>query len=132
VVVAYVTAAESDVYLAAYADWLALDTLTKDSHLSWGRIYIDSVYSCDYDETDATDAIKHANSLAGYANFSGTLYTDAPLVSGSSVTAGSVSSAKTYAAGYRPTDPLLKQARALLEYDCVSTGGGSTIGLSRN
>ena len=129
---AYVTSPESDVYLAGKADWLALDDAVKDAHLSWGRVWIDSEYLCAYTEVDATDNIKYANSLAGYADFKGTLYADTATLESTSVTAGSVTSSKTFANGYKQSDPTLDQAGALLNYDCdaIKTSTGS-VPLSR-
>jgi len=133
VITAYLTAAESDVYLAAYADWLALDEAVKNNHLSWGRVYIDSIYLCPYDETDATDDLKHANSLAGYMNFNDTLYANVSEVESTTVTAGSVSSSKTYRSGAEATneDPMIQKVTALLT-DCSSSTSTATVGLSRN
>jgi len=110
---------------------VALDEATKNTHLSWGRVWIDSEYLCAYDETDATENIKHANSLAGYANMNGTLYTDAPAIESSAVTAGSVSSSETYSSGYKASDPSLDQAAALLNYDCTELSGGASLSLTR-
>lgn len=127
---AYVTAVESQVHLAEYADWLALTDAQQDTHLSWGRVYIDSKYRCPYDETDSTEDLKHANSLLGYLNFLDLLYADkGPSVDSVSVAAGSVSSAKTYSGGYRASTPMMTQAQALLVGDC--TGNNNTIPLTR-
>ena len=120
---AYTTAAESQVHLADKADWLALSDADQDTHLSWGRVYIDTEFYCAYDETDATDDIKQANSLLGYLNFTAVLFADAPKVDSISVTAGSVSSAKTYSAGYVEENALHKQAVALLGFDCTGNSG---------
>jgi len=124
VITAYVTATESDTYLAAYPDWLALDEAAKDDHLSWGRIWIDSLYTCPFYDDDSNlppDEVQHANSLAGYANFNGTLYADSQTVKSTTVTAGSVASSKTYMGGYTQADPMLMQADALVTYYCPLT-----------
>ena len=129
---AYVTAVESDTYLANYPDWLALDPSVQDTHLSWGRVWIDSEYLCPYTPADATDDLKNANSLAGYQDFKGYLFLDGPLVESTSVKAGSVESSKTYASGYRAVDPMLLQAEALLKSACAKAFGGNSVSLGRN
>ena len=140
-ITAYVSAAESDVHLAAYADWLALDVAVKDNHLSWGRVWIDSNYTCpEYAAHDddgsayefAPEEVKHANSLAGYANFSGTLYADTQTLKSTTVTAGTVTSSKSYAGSYTKSDPMLIQADALMDYNCTLTSGKGSVSLTRD
>ncbi len=134
-ITAYATAAESDAYLSAatYADWLVLTDAIKDDHLSWGRVYIDEDFTCPYTELTATDDMKHANSLLGYMSFKDTLFADnGPNISSVSVAAGSVSSSKTYSAGYRPTDALLIKAKSLLGLDCTTTFVTGANALARN
>lgn len=122
-IAAYTTAAESQAHLADKADWLVLSDTDQDTHLSWGRVYIDTEFLCAYDETDATDNIKQANSLLGYLSFTAVLFTDAPKVEEISVSAGSVSSSKKYSAGYIEENALHKQAVMLLDFDCTSMSG---------
>lgn len=132
---AYCTALESQTILSNYPDWLALTDEVQNENLSWGRVYIDSLYTCPYDDTNATENIKEANSYAGYMNFKGTLFAESSEVTSTSVTAGTVSSAKTYQSGKGVTtaDPMHKQVEMLLAYDCTeSSVGGASIGLSRN
>lgn len=129
-ITAYTTAAESQTHLADKADWLALDNATQDTWLSWGRVYIDTEFSCisdstgeAYDETNATEDIKQANSLLGYLAFTNVLFADAPKVEEISVAAGSVSNSKKYSAGYIEENPMHKQAVMLLGFDCVGKTG---------
>jgi len=120
---AYVTALESQAHLSTKADWLALTEPQQDDFLSWGRVYIDSEFLCAYDETDATDDIKLANSLLGYLAMTDVLFKDAPKVKSVAVKAGSVESDKTYSAGYTEEHSLHKQASLLLMSDCSKTSG---------
>jgi len=127
---AYVTAIESQSYLAIYTDWLALTDVIQDGHLQWGRVYIDSEYLCPYDETDATDHLKQANSFAGYMDFKADLFANVESVKTSSVAAGSVSSSKTYQSSKTNRNPLFNQVRVLLT-DCVLQSEANTVRLSR-
>lgn len=131
-ITAYCTAVESQAYLASYSDWLALTVAKQDEYLSWGRVYIDSEYLCAYDETDATDAIKHANALLGYLHFTGKLYADVPTIETSSVAAGSVSSTKTYQGGHKDVDQMFAQSDLLLKSSCTSTTSNNSVALTRN
>lgn len=129
---AYCTAAESQGYLADYPDWMALTDDQQDTQLSWGRVYMDSLYTCAYDETDATDEMKQANALAGYLNFQGTLFEEQAKVTATAVSAGSVSSNKTYQGSYTNKDPMFNQIKALLTTDCVRSSGNGVVTLTRN
>lgn len=118
-IAAYCTAAESQVYLADKADWLDLTETEQDLNLSWGRVYIDTEFLCAYDETDATDNIKYANALLGYMAFDGQLFTDAPKVDSTSVTAGPVTTTKSYSFGWAEEPAMHQQATMLLSMDCT-------------
>jgi len=132
-IVAYVTAIESQDYLSDKPDWLALTDAEQDDHLSWGRYYIDEQYTCPYDETDASDELKFANSLAGYLNLSGTLYVKTDSIRSSSVSAGSVSSSKEFVSPSSSGKPLeFAKIASLLEADCQANKSDGTVGLSRS
>lgn len=130
---AYVTAVESQVYLSAHADWLALTDAEQDTHLSWGRVFIDGEYVCPYDETDATDDLKHANALTGYMNLQNTLFADVKEVESTSVSAGDVSSSKTYKSGSGASDKdaMFNQVDFLLKGTCTASVVSNTVALTR-
>ena len=133
---AYCTVAEADADLASlvYVDWTVFTEAEKEEFLSWGRVYIDSKYTCLYDETDATDDIKNANALAGFLQSQGNLFSKTTEINSVSVTAGTVSSTKNYTLGkgIKDNDPLFVQIKALLIGDCTTSGGTSSVGLDRN
>ena len=106
---AIITPAESDVYLAAYLDWIALDDTTKTLHIEKASVYVQTQWVCvdvDWDD-DLTipDNVKEATAYYAYADFQGTLYgdpgdpTQPGQLSGKLVTAGSVTVSKSYFKG---------------------------------
>lgn len=137
---AYCTIAEADVYLALNYDWAAYSSDEKQSYLDWGRIYIDSVYTCldddgeSYDDTTAPDELKHANAIAAVAQSEGSLFSDEKAVIEESVKAGSVESSKRYAMAEVSTVdvPEKAQIKALLQSLCTRSASGNMVSLTRN
>lgn len=71
---AYATAVLSDTYLADKADWLALTSTVKDSHLLNATYYLDKHYVCTF-TTPIQDEAGYACSLLAYHDFITGLYT---------------------------------------------------------
>ncbi len=103
-----ITAAEADVFLAAYPDWLALDSAVKDAHLYNASLYIQTQYTClDVDWTDPLtipEEVKNACALYALADSVGNLYgnvetPDTRRTTRELVKAGSVTVEEEFAAG---------------------------------
>ena len=78
---AVITAAESQVTLAAEADWMALDEALQATHIGYGSIYVQTKWTCidedtclEIDWTDAPDDIKEAVAYFALANLRLVLY----------------------------------------------------------
>ncbi|MCP3665745.1 MAG: hypothetical protein GY696_25160 [Gammaproteobacteria bacterium] len=70
----YCSKAEADTYLTGDASWAALTDAEKDTALYWGRMFLDSNYTCIvFEEDDAPDEIKYANALLAQDYNDGTL-----------------------------------------------------------
>lgn len=75
----YCTIAEADVFLANSAIWSEATDTEKTSALFWGRMYIDSKYTCvDWATLDTTpdypEELKYANALLAEAYLDGSLF----------------------------------------------------------
>lgn len=86
---AIITPEQSDVYLARFADWIALDDPTKVEHISRASVYVQTQWSCvdtvvfeddpDTDEVEEVaipDEIMKATAEYAYVDFQGNLYGD--------------------------------------------------------
>lgn len=83
-----ITPAESDVYLAAYQDWLDLDDATKEAHIAKGSVYAQTQWTCadvvweddpdtaEVEVIDIPDSVKEAVAYYAYIDFHGILYGD--------------------------------------------------------
>jgi len=99
---AYCTVAEAD-GINSSTDWLTLNDTEKQTALDWGRVYLDSNYSCStaIDTTTPQDEAKLANALLGDKYAQGILFNHQDHLltygqNGKTVKAGSVSSSTTY------------------------------------
>jgi len=100
----YCTVAEANTYLVGSTTWADASTNEKDGALFWGRVNLDSKYSCVYfDETDPPDEIKYANALLAEDYLQGTLLDDGSSLNGrvklKRVKAGTVESETEYLGG---------------------------------
>jgi len=100
----YCTVAEANTYLTGSEIWSSANTSQKNNALFWGRVHLDSTYSCAvFDEADPPDEIKYANALLAEDWLDGSLIDDGSKVSGSvkmkRVKAGSVESETEYRTG---------------------------------
>ncbi|RLF44888.1 MAG: hypothetical protein DRN17_03615 [Thermoplasmata archaeon] len=100
----YCTIDEATDYLGESVIWEDAELIQKNNALFWGRVYLDSTYSCAiFDETDPPDEIKYANALLAEDWLDGSLIDDGSKVSGSvkmkRVKAGSVESETEYRTG---------------------------------
>lgn len=97
---AYVTSAEADVILAFSSNWAQATASQKDNALRWARIYFDDVYDTSLVDPDAPDAlVKQANAIFADAHLQKDLWSyqsDDYAISSKSVSAGGVSSSKSY------------------------------------
>ena len=57
----YASIAEADLSLGAETPWFSASEDEQQRALEMGRAYIDSKYTCVFDETDIPDAVKIAN-----------------------------------------------------------------------
>lgn len=133
-VVAYVTIEEADAILGIASPWIGLTTDQKQAAINQGALYIDANYACIIDLDNIPDTTKEANALLANEHATESLWArqdDAkgPL-SSESVSAGSVSSSKTYAVNQGGTwkDPF-PGITALLEYNgvCSLDKGGTQV-----
>ena len=113
----YVTVAEADVYLANSTIWQASTTEEKDTALFWGRLYLDSNYSCIYFDSDSPpDEIKYANSLLGED------YLDGTLIKTGSESSGKVKLKRSKAGGVESEKEFFQPGETLSSYrDDVDT-----------
>lgn len=141
-----ITIAEADVFLAAYADWLALTDAEKTAHIYNASLYIQTNWTCvDVDWTvpaDVPTEIKHACAIYTYADSIGNLYGDITIadtrrVSREMVKAGAVTLDTTYtssgneANGFKGSYGLADQLMGLYCTRTASTVFGSQT-LQRN
>jgi len=142
---AIITPAESDAYLAVYADWLALDNTIKEQHIEKASVYVQTQWTCidvDWDDTPTIpDNIKEATAYYAYADFKGTLYgdpgdtTEPGQLRSKLVTAGSVTVAKGY---YKGSNNIYGSAApfgypdSLMELSCTSASGSGVTTLIRD
>jgi len=99
---AYCTVAEADGINTSTA-WMTLLDSEKQTALDWGRVYLDSNYTCStaIDTVTPQDAAKLANALLGDKYANGILFNHGDFLltygqNGKTVKAGSVSSSTTY------------------------------------
>ena len=94
----YCTPDEADEYLPLNTAWLDLDYEVKEAALLQARYYIDSRYSCGFDQSSPPDEVKFASSLLGadYTSSGDLFYSnDIPLKS-KRTKAGSVETEKEF------------------------------------
>jgi len=130
----YITIAETDVYLEGSAIWDSAEDEQKNAALFWGRIYIDSKYSCpDHDPDAPTDEIKYANALLAEDYLAGTLLntegTSEPTVSAKMVKAGPVEVETKYLGGIKGNNQ--QDVDALLSGQCRKKGSNVVL-ITRN
>ena len=83
-----ITPEESDVFLAAYEDWLALDPTVQEAHIAKGSVYAQTQWTCadvvweddpdteEVEEVDIPALVKEAVAYYAYIDFHGNLYGD--------------------------------------------------------
>lgn len=105
-----ITPAEADVFLAAYADWLALTPdSVKEAHIAKASVYVQTSWTCvDIDWSDdltIPEDVKEAVAYYAYADMHSVLYGDVTTsrdvgdLQMKSVRAGDVTVAKAYFKG---------------------------------
>ena len=99
----YISVADADIILADSSEWMGSTTERKELAISWGRIYIDTNYSCVIDETAPSDSVQYANALFADQYVKGSLYSsqgeraDSKTTVSETTKAGSVEVSETYA-----------------------------------
>ena len=126
----YCTLDEAKVFLKGSETWENAETSAKNNALFWGRVYIDSNYSCvTIDPSAIPEEIKFANALLAEDYLEGTLIDDGSSISGNitmkRVKAGSVESETEYGSGTKSGNPQDDVDRLLHDL-CTKKGGSVT------
>ena len=107
----YISSTEADEYLEDSAAWNNATDSEKDQALFWGRIYIDTNFTCSAliaDPANPSENVKYANALLAEDWLEGTLFQGEDTRKGTMVhkrvRAGSVESQKSYYVGSAQED----------------------------
>lgn len=127
----YCTVSEANTYLVGSSAWADANTTQKNSALFWGRIHLDSKYSCvAFDEDDPPDEVKYANALLAEDYLQGTLLDDGTDVNGriklKRSKAGSVETETEYLGG-ASVNNYQDDVNQLLHGICTKTGSSTRI-----
>ena len=87
----------------------------KDDALFWAAVWTDDNYYHEYVDSDVPDELLRANAILATVYLAGNLYANYEGLSSKTVTAGSVTVAKTYTY-IQQRDIRLKRVRQLLDY----------------
>lgn len=105
----YATLAEANILLEGVEIWFEQDDELREEALGWARVYLDSVYTHSFDESDVPNAVKHASAILANTHLSSDLFenlrvTQDPLEE-TEVEAGPVKTRKRYSARSKWFDP---------------------------
>lgn len=126
----YCTLSEADSYLEGSSSWESAEDEAKNTALFWGRVYIDSNYSCpSLTETNVSDEIKYANALLAEDYIEGTLLPSSgskkPSITSKRSKAGPVESEIKYAGSYKENPQ--QDVDSLLNNQCTKLGANLKI-----
>lgn len=99
----YISVVDADAILVDSTEWNAQTTKKKELAISWGRIYIDTNYSCAIDETAPSESVQYANALFADQYVKGSLFetqggrANTKTTTAETTTAGSFTVSETYA-----------------------------------
>lgn len=123
----YCTIQEATTFLGESEAWENAEKPERERALFWGRIWIDTHFSCDFAPDNAPDELKFANALLAEDWLEGKLITEtAPskAIKRKKVSAGAVSTETEYLLGGEQTVHQ-KDVLVLLSSICVKSGFGT-------
>lgn len=131
---AYATTAEADAVLGFSSKWAVATASQKANALKWARVYFDDVYDTSlFDQDDPPAVVKEANSILADEHLKKDLWSyqdpDDAAVTSSSVSAGAVSTSKSYDTGRKSKwkDPFPYVTALVMSVCSIKKGGGASI-----
>lgn len=134
----YISVVDADSILVDSAEWVSLTTEKKELAISWGRIYIDTNYSCLIDETAPSDSVQYANALFADQYVNGSLFetqggrANTKTTTSETTKAGSVEVSETYAVNSSgntiKSDPFPDISAILFQDGCKFVPAGAGVG----
>jgi len=131
---AYTTTAEADAVLLYSSKWTVSTSSQKANALKWARIYFDDVYDTSlFDSDEPPSIVKEANAILADEHLKKDLWTyqdpDESTVSSTSVSAGAVSSSKSYDTSkkHKWKDPFPYVTALVVSLCSIKKGSGSSI-----
>ena len=129
VTTAYATVPEATAYLVGNTTWSSASYQAKTDALLEARYYIDSRYSCSFDQENPPEEVKYSSSLlaADYIASGDLFYRNTATIEEKEVKAGSVSSKTVYGNNLTPTPSSIGKVDAIMSTICTVNSGGTVF-----